>query len=125
MKKIIVLISLMVTFLCSAQRKDAVLYLSTDKPPRFENSKFDIDDFLHQNIVWPKDIDAEGTVLVSFIVTYKGGISDVKIERSLMKEFDDEAIRVISLLPKWIPGRVKGKKVDVIVYLPVRFRMEV
>lgn len=124
MKKIIVLILFMMTFMCSAQRKGAVLYLLTDKPPRFENFKFDIENFLHQNIVWPKDIDGEGTVLVSFIVTKNGDISDVKIERSLVKDFDDEAIRVIYLLPKWIPGRVKGKKVDVIVYFPVRFRME-
>lgn len=122
--RILILIFLVITSsFCFAQRRDAVLYLSTDRLPRLKKSNIDIYDLIHKKIIWPKEIDAEGTVLVSFIVTKKGELIDIRIESSLIKEFDDEAIRVLKLLPKWIPGKKKGKKVDVIIYMPIQFKI--
>lgn len=112
MKNLIFILFIITSPFCNAQRKDAIMYLSTDNPPKFEKSKFKIDELIHQNIIWPKEIDAEGTVIVSFIVTKKGEITDIRIERSFLKEFDEEAIRVLKSLPKWIPGRKNGKKVE-------------
>lgn len=63
-----------------------------------------------------------GRVLVSFIVDTDGSITDVALMKSLSPEFDNEAMRVVKAMPKWIPGKQKGKPVRVKYAIPVVFR---
>jgi protein TonB len=63
----------------------------------------------------------EGTVIVNFIVGLNGEIRDVKIVKSVNKDLDKEAMRVISLMPNWTPGMNNGKPVKVSFNLPVKF----
>lgn len=55
----------------------------------------------------------EGKVIVGFIVNKDGYIVETKIEKSARKELDEEAMRVVTLLPKWIPGKQDGNSIDV------------
>lgn len=98
-----------------------ILYLMADKLPVFEGGNNKLQEFLNKNLKWPYDFDGSGTVLISFIIRSDGSIKDIKVEKSLQIDCDNEAIRVIKLMPKWKPGKLCGKPVDVLIYFPVRF----
>lgn len=71
----------------------------------------------------PKDITKEGRTIISFIVERDGTLSNIEIIRSSShKELDDEALRIVKKMPKWIPGRQRGKAVRVRFTMPVAFR---
>ena len=77
--------------------------------------------FIADNI--PENIPREGRATVSFTVEKDGSLSDIRVIRSSSyKELDDEAIRIIRKMPKWIPGKYRGKAVRVKYTIPVTFR---
>ena len=100
-----------------------VLYLYVDEMPEFQGGQEKLKEFIDHNINWPGEFDGEGTVLTSFIITQKGEISSIKIEKGLYDECNNEAIRIIKLFPKWTPGKLNTKNVDVLIYLPIRFKL--
>jgi protein TonB len=65
--------------------------------------------------------DGISKVIVSLVINENGQVTDPVIVRSLDKELDKEAIRIIKSMPRWIPGEHKGKKVKVRFTLPVQF----
>lgn len=80
--------------------------------------------FFSDKMVYPRiplENVIEGTVIVNFIVGLNGEIRDVKIVKSVNKDLDKEAMRVISLMPNWTPGMNNGKPVKVSFNLPVKF----
>ncbi len=66
----------------------------------------------------------EGTVIVAFVVEKDGRLNDIKIEKSLGYGCDEEVIKVITNMPKWIPGKVNGKNVRSRMRLPVVFSQD-
>ena len=82
--------------------------------------------FLIANIKYPESAKQEGlqgTVYVSFVVEKDGQIANVKILRGIGKACDDEAFRVVSAMPKWIPGKQKGQAVRVQFNMPIKFTL--
>ena len=79
--------------------------------------------FIADNI--PENITGEGRATVSFTVEKDGSLNDIRVIRSSSyKELDDEAIRIIRKMPKWIPGQQRGKPVKVKFTVPVDFYKE-
>ena len=66
----------------------------------------------------------EGRVIVQFVVGKDGSVSGVKVMRGVSPELDAEAIRVVSMMPKWIPGKQRGKAVAVKYTMPIMFRLQ-
>ena len=66
----------------------------------------------------------EGNVVVQFVVKKDGSIGEVKVVRSVEKNLDREAVRVIKSLPKFTPGRQNGEAVNVWYTLPVPFKLK-
>ena len=78
--------------------------------------------FFSQNLLIPKiKPELKGWVLISFIVNADGGLQDVTLFKSLYPEYDREALRVVKLMPKWIPGRQSGKRMRVKYIQSVKF----
>jgi len=80
--------------------------------------------YLGNNIKYPqlaRESNIQGIVYVSFIVEANGSISNVKLARGIGGGCDDEAVRVVKDMPKWNPGKQRGKPVRVQFNLPVRF----
>ncbi len=67
--------------------------------------------------------NVQGRVIVQFVVATNGTVGNAKILRSVSPELDAEAMRVLSIMPKWKPGMQKGKAVNVKYTLPVSFRL--
>jgi len=129
MKKILIFFLCLYTCIYSFSQekeisKSPVLYLHVDEMPKFIGGQSALKKFIDTNLQWPAEFDGQGTVLTSFIVTKDGSIKNIIIEKGLCNECNNEAIRVIKLLPKWSPGKVNHRKVDVIIYLPIKFKME-
>ena len=82
--------------------------------------------YLIDNTVYPemaKEMNIQGTVYVGFIVEKDGSVSNVKVLREIGYGLDEEAIKVVSSMPKWIPAKQNGRKVRLSMTLPVKFRL--
>ena len=82
--------------------------------------------FLQENIKYPtmaRESGIQGTVYVTFVVEKGGNVSDVKILRGIGGGCDEEAIRVIRAMPKWNPGKQRGKSVRVQFNMPIKFTL--
>lgn len=92
--------------------------------PEKEYENIEIQNFIRQNLKWPRtSMDCEGMTIISFIVEKDGGVTNRKYLKKLCSPFDEEAMKVISLMTKWKPGVWKGEIVRTKVVLPVRFTL--
>lgn len=98
----------------------------SEKMPAFPGGTTGVAEFFSKNINYPQDAiekGIEGVVFVTFVVEKDGKISDVKISKGLCKSCDEEAMRVVRLMPKWEPGMKNGETVRVNYALPIRFKL--
>lgn len=98
-----------------------------EQMPEYPGGQQALIGFLSQNIKYPataKNQQIQGRVIAQFVVGKDGSISDTHIVRSISPELDTEALRVISLMPKWIPGKQKGEVVNVKYTIPISFNLE-
>ncbi len=94
--------------------------------PKFPGDDKSLFKFLSNNIIYPEISirnNSQGKVLVEFIVEKNGGISNIKILKGVDPFIDAESIRVVNLMPKWIPGQQMNKKVRVRQRLPIKFKL--
>ena len=96
--------------------------------PEFTGGKSALMSYLAKNLKYPASAakaKKQGKAVVGFIVDQSGNIKDVKVMKSAGNaELDAEAIRVVKAMPKWTPGTIGGKAVDVKYSLPVQFRLK-
>lgn len=82
--------------------------------------------FLTENIKYPqmaKESGIQGTVFVTFVIDEKGRVADVKILRGIGGNCDEEAIRVVKMMPPWNAGKQSGKPVRVQFNMPIKFTL--
>jgi len=102
-----------------------VPYLEVDELPKFQSQKYHTAlEYIYSNIQYPSEIDVQGKVIVSFVVTKYGKIEKVKIEKKLCNECDNEVQRVLCSMPKWSAGKKNGKTVNTLLLLIVNFKLE-
>jgi len=98
-----------------------------EKMPVFPGGKDSLLNFIRKNLQFDPKIEygngIPGKVIVKFVVTKTGEVTNVGVVRSLNPACDKEVIRVVKLLPKFTPGEQNGKKVDVWYTLPVFFKL--
>jgi TonB family protein len=100
------------------------VFMVVEKMPEFPGGSIALNKFLGENIEYPEQAlkdTIQGRVFVNFIVRKDGAISEAKVVRGVAESLDNEALRVINLMPKWIPGMQKGKPVSVSFLLPINF----
>lgn len=95
--------------------------------PMFPGGDAALMKWLSKNLKYPasaQDAGIQGRVVVQFVVNKDGSIVEPKVVRSVEPSLDKEAIRVVSAMPKWTPGKQRGKTVRVRYTLPVMFRLQ-
>lgn len=98
-----------------------------EQNPSFPGGEQKLFEWLTKNLKYPsiaQENGIQGRVMVSFVVNKDGSVVDPKVIRSVDPSLDKEAIRVVSAMPKWIPGKQRGKTVRVKYSLPVSFRLQ-
>ena len=109
------------------QTEEEVIFQVVEQMPEFPGGMSEAMKFLAKNIKYPvaaQQAKIEGRVIVQFVVGKDGSISDVHTVRSVSPELDAEAIRVVSMMPKWNPGKQRGKAVPVSYTMPIMFRLQ-
>ena len=95
--------------------------------PEFPGGTEKLFEFLKENIHYPEIAEengVQGRVVVTFVVEVDGSISETKVVKSVDTSLDEEAIRVVKLLPKWNPAMLNGKPVRSKYTLPITFRLK-
>lgn len=102
------------------------VFTFTEKMPEYPDGEAELLSFVFKNLRGnkPGEEGIQGTVIVKFVVSKTGKVKDIVVVRKLDPDYDKEAVRVVKLLPDWIPGEHNGQKVDVYYTLPVLFRLE-
>ena len=84
-------------------------------------------EFIYTNIKYPKEAREKGTEgmsVVQFVVEKNGSIADAEIIRSIGGECDEEVLKVVYMMPNWIPGKQQGEAVRTQFILPVKFKLD-
>ena len=105
-----------------SRTKQEEIYDAPEINPQFIGG--DLSEFLKKNIVYPKlakENGIQGKVFVQFIVWKDGTIRDVKVIKGVHETLDNEAIRIVQMMPKWKPGKQRGKAVNARFTLPIKF----
>jgi len=91
------------------------VFSSVDKSPRFPGGEEQMRRYIDRQMQFPEEIvgkGIQGQVIVKFIVRKTGEITDVQVGRSVHPLLDEEAVRIVKGMPKWIPADYQGKFVS-------------
>ena len=105
--------------------KDGV-YQIVEEMPQFPGGEKALMEYIAKNLTYPqeaRDKGVEGRVFIGMVIEKDGSVSNVKVLRGISQECDAEAVRVISSLPKWKPGKMKGEPVQVSYQIPINFKL--
>ncbi len=103
------------------------IFMIVEQAAVFPGGEAKLFKFLSENISYPqlaRESGIQGMVYVTFVVEKDGSITDVKILRGIGGGCDEEAIRVVKKMPKWAPGKQRGKPVRSQFRLPVKFKLQ-
>jgi TonB family protein len=103
------------------------IFMEVEKMPEYPGGKQALIKFLVSNIKYPESArkeGADGTVYVAFVVEKDGKITNVKVKKGFHPDCDAEGVRVVSMMPDWVPGTDKGKPVRVKFTLPIKFNLD-
>ncbi len=96
----------------------------SEVPPAYPGGKDKMIQFLNEQIQYPqlaRENEIDGKVYTQFVVNIDGTLSNLKVVRGIGYGCDEEALRIIRLMPQWLPGLHHGRTVPVIYTLPVNF----
>ena len=117
----------LVTEVVKPREEETKIFTVVEQMPSFPGGTGALMQYLSKNIKYPpvaEEMGIQGRVICTFVVERDGSVSDIRIARSVDPSLDKEAIRVVSGMPKWIPGRQNGQSVRVKYTLPVTFRLQ-
>ena len=104
----------------------AEIFVIVEEMPEYPGGTEALFKYIYDNIQYPQialDNDIEGNVYVKFCVTYKGKVEQISVIRGVHPSLDAEAIRLISTLPDWKPGRQAGNPVNVWYQFRIQFQL--
>ena len=110
------------------EKDNTGVYTKAEVMPVYEGNDQALAEYINSKIVYPEQAvenNVEGTVKVQFVIDEKGTVSDVKtVGTKLGYGLEEEAVSVVRNLPKWTPGKVKGKNVKTRLSVPITYKLE-
>jgi TonB family protein len=103
------------------------VYMVVDEAPDFPGGVVSLLTYLRNNIKYPaecRENNIQGRVIITFTVDTDGTVTDAYVAKSCNPLLDAEALRVISGMPQWTPGKNKGETVKVQYSVPLNFRLD-
>ena len=103
-----------------------IVHIQADVMPQFKGGYTELVRFIYNHLEYPSMAQRQriqGRVWGSFIVNKDGTVSDIKLEQGAYFSLDDEALRVLKIMPAWEPGRINEEPVRVKIYLPIVFKL--
>ena len=110
------------------EEEEEVIFVVVESMPEFPGGQQAMMKYVAENIKYPviaQENGIQGRVICQFVVEKDGKVSDIQVVRSSGEaSLDKEAVRVINSMPKWKPGKQRGKPVRVKYTVPVNFRLQ-
>ncbi|NOY97536.1 MAG: energy transducer TonB, partial [Chlorobi bacterium] len=109
------------------EEDDTQVFFIVEDMPEFPGGDLALRKFIANTIQYPviaQENGIEGKVYVTFVVDKDGSVSNAKILRGVDPSIDKEALRVVSNLPRWKPGKQRGKPVRVSYTVPINFVLQ-
>lgn len=109
------------------EEEDAPVFFIVEDMPEFPGGEVELRKYIAKSVKYPviaQENGIQGRVYVSFVVSKKGEVTDVKVARGVDPNLDKEAIRVVKAMPKWKPGKQRGKPVKVSYTVPINFVLQ-
>jgi protein TonB len=106
--------------------EEAEIFYVVESMPQFPGGDVKLYEFLYDHLHYPemaREAGIQGTVYVGFVVETDGSVTNIHIKRGIGGGCDEEAIKVIEMMPQWIPGKQRGIPVRVHFNLPVKFTL--
>lgn len=106
---------------------DNEIFIVVENKPEFPGGDGALLKFINQSIKYPviaQENGIQGRVVCSFVINRDGSVVDVEVLKGIDPSLDKEAIRVVSNMPKWEPGKQRGKPVRVKFTVPITFRLQ-
>ncbi len=103
------------------------VFFIVEDMPEFPGGETALRKYIAENVRYPemaKENDIQGTVYIRFVVDTDGSVKNVEVLRGVDPLLDKEAIRVVQSLPKWKPGKQRGKAVKVSHSVPIKFALQ-
>ena len=103
------------------------IFQIVEEMPAFPGGEAKLMEYVGKNVKYPqiaRESGIKGRVFVSFVVEPDGSVSNVKVLRGIGGGCDEEAMRVVKAMPKWKPGKQRGKAVRVSYMLPINFQLQ-
>ena len=107
--------------------EDPVLFVLVEDKPQFPGGQEELIRWIGKNTNYPeiaKENNIQGTVYVYFVIGKDGSVGNVRIARGVDPYLDKEAERVVNAMPKWKPGKQRGKPVKVSYQVPIKFKLQ-
>jgi TonB family protein len=114
------------TIIREARNKDNKLNGKIDEEPKFPGGEEALQKYLRENMNYPEgaiERRVQGVVYVSFVISKNGTIKNAQVVEGVDRELDEEAVRVVSEMPLWVPGKKRGKSVNLRYTIPVQFSL--
>ena len=108
------------------EEEEAQIFTVVESMPGFPGGETAMKRYLAENIQYPqmaRESGIQGRVFVTFVVEKDGNVTDVRVLRGIGGGCDEEAIRVIKNMPRWDPGKQRGKPVRVQFNMPIMFKL--
>jgi protein TonB len=108
------------------EEDDDEVFMVVENMPEFPGGDLGLMKYIQRNVKYPpiaKEYNITGKVFISFVVDRSGSVTNVKVVRGVDKNLDAEAVRVIKSLPKYKPGKQRGKAVKVMFTVPINFTL--
>lgn len=109
------------------EEPEAPIFIIVENMPEFPGGELALRKYIAENVKYPEDAKEkgiQGRAYVSFVIDKEGNVANVKLARGTgFESIDNEALRVVSLLPKWKPGMQGGKAVNVSYTIPIIFKL--
>lgn len=108
------------------EEAEEVIFTVVESMPDFPGGDAARIKYLNENIKYPqmaRESGIQGRVFVTFVVEKDGNVTDVRVLRGIGGGCDEEAVRVIKNMPKWNPGKQRGKSVRVQFNMPILFKL--
>ena len=100
------------------------IFMVIEEDPEFPGGTDSLMAFIQRNLRYPEEAKRnkiEGKVFISFIIEADGSVSNIKVLRDIGSGCGAEAVRVVKMMPKWKPGKQRGKAVRTQFNLPIQF----
>lgn len=103
------------------------VFLIVEQMPVFPGGDAELRKYLARSVKYPviaQENDIQGRVFVKFVIAADGSVTDVEVARPFDPNLDKEAVRVVKSMPKWTPGKQRGKAVRVSYTVPINFVLQ-